>query len=123
MQLIIASHSPLVLASAEPIFDKSVDKLFHLEQTTSGRVDFNEIPFQLYGEVGSWLMSNVFQLKHARSREAEEAISDAVQLQLETDPGSDDIKRMTERLAELLPAEDRFWPRWVFFAKQHGVEL
>jgi hypothetical protein len=26
-------------------------------------------------------------------------------------------------LARYLSEDDRFWPRWVYFAEQHGVDL
>lgn len=123
LQIIIATHSPLVLASAEPIFDSSTDKLFHLDQSTTGRVRFNELPFYPHGEIGSWLTSEIFDLKHARSREAEKLISDAIKLQKEGRPQKTEIKNLTERLSEVLPPEDSFWARWVFFAKKYGIEL
>jgi hypothetical protein len=43
MQLLVATHSPLVLASSEPVFDPAQDRLFHLDISTSGRVSFKEL--------------------------------------------------------------------------------
>src|SRR5438876_7838885 len=45
IQLIVATHSPLVLASSEPVFDAEQDKLFHLDISASGKVSFREMPF------------------------------------------------------------------------------
>ncbi len=123
MQLIIATHSPLVLASAEPIFDESSDKLFHLDITKRGKVSFEETPFIQYGQINSWLTSDIFALKQPRSVEAEKIISMAIAIQLQDRPDVEAIKKISEKLAEVLPAEDSFWPRWVFFAEDHGVDL
>src|SRR2546421_10726218 len=42
-QLIIATHSPLVLASVEPLFDHEKDKLFHLS-LEHGLVQLEHVP-------------------------------------------------------------------------------
>jgi hypothetical protein len=123
MQLMVATHSPLVLASAESVFDPSLDKLFHLEMAQAGKVDFFEIPFIKYGPVDSWLTSQVFDLQQARSKEAEEIITRAIALQKLENPSSEEIKEVHNLLADILPPEDRFWPRWVFFASRHGVNV
>jgi hypothetical protein len=123
VQLLVASHSPLVLASAETIFDESIDKLFHLETSRGGKVHFSQVPFVRYGPVDSWLTSTIFDLKQARSREAERIIDDAIELQKRKSPDREKVKEIHNALKELLPPEDRFWPRWVFFAKKYGVDL
>ncbi len=123
MQFMIATHSPLVLASAEPVFNSLIDKLFHLDTKHGGKVTFSEMPFLKYGLADSWLRSKVFDLGQARSRDAEEAIKRAIALQHQDKPNSSEIAEVTHLLSEHLPSEDRFWPRWVFFAQDHGVEL
>lgn len=123
LQLLVATHSPLVLASGEPVFNEITDKLFHLEIKKSGKVTFNEIPFIRYGNVNSWLTSSIFGLAQARSPQAEDAIMSAIRLQKQTHPSNEAIKQVSDRLSEHLPPEDSFWPRWVFFAKKYGIEL
>jgi hypothetical protein len=123
IQIMVSSHSPLVLASVESLFDNNRDKLFHLDLTKSGKVLFFPKPFISYGPIDSWLTSDVFSLAQARSKEAEEIIEKAVKLQKEMKPLVEDVKKIHNILSKLLPAEDRFWPRWVFFANKHGVEL
>jgi hypothetical protein len=81
------------------------------------------MPFVRYGHVDSWLTSKIFDLGQARSREAEDAITAAIRLQKQTEPSADAIRQVSDRLAEHLPPEDSFWPRWVFFAKRYGIEL
>jgi hypothetical protein len=68
-------------------------------------------------------MSDIFELRHARSLEAEQAIEDAKKLQLQKQATEEEVREVSERLVKYLAAHDRFWPRWTFFAEQHGVEL
>jgi len=127
VQIMVATHSPLVMASVEPRFDQRVDKLFSLELVKSdllgNEVQIEELPFIRQGVVDSWLMSDVFKLRHSRSLEAEKAIEAAKVLQLSDNPNSEDVARVSHDLARYLSEDDRFWPRWVYFAEQHGVDL
>ncbi|MHB8103595.1 MAG: AAA family ATPase [Methanosarcina sp.] len=121
IQFIIATHSPLVMASSEPSFDRDLDKLFHLD-LLGDKVELSEIPFVRYGKVDNWLQSDVFGLKHARSQEADEAIEKAKKLQLDPNPDSKKVKIIHNELQKYLSGTDEFWPRWKYFAKEHGVE-
>jgi hypothetical protein len=123
MQLIVATHSPLVLASSEAIFDSSQDKLFHLDMSVGGVVSFRPVPFELRGSADSWLTSSLFDLRHPGSREAELAIREAVRLQEAKAATPEQVKKVSEKLSQHLAAEDPFWVRWVFFAEKHGVKL
>ncbi|MBD1216788.1 MAG: ATP-binding protein [Aphanizomenon flos-aquae Clear-A1] len=127
VQIMVATHSPLVMASVEPRFDQRVDKLFSLELVKSdllgNEVQIEELPFIRQGVVDSWLMSDVFKLRHSRSLEAEKAIEAAKVLQLSDNPNSEDVARVSHDLARYLSEDDRFWPRWIYFAEQHGVDL
>jgi hypothetical protein len=117
VQFLIATHSPLVMASIEPRFDTKVDKLFHLG-ISANKVRLEDLPFIRRGLVNSWLMSDAFGLLHARSIEAENAIEDAKSLQLQDKPKSEDIQAVSERLAKYLAEDDEFWPRWRYFSEQ-----
>jgi hypothetical protein len=123
-QIIIATHSPLVLASMEPIFDEDVDKLFHLKvDDENGLVGLNEEPFVKQGRIDRWLTSDIFGLEQPRSLEAEQAIQDANAIQLEEKPDSQAIQAISGRLKKVLAQDDEFWPLWTYFAKESGVEL
>lgn len=117
VQFLVATHSPLVMASIEPQFDTKFDKLFHLDLAGS-EVRLEELPFIRRGPVDSWLMSEAFGLLHARSVEAENAIEDAKFLQLQDKPKSEEVQAISERLARYLSEDDEFWPRWRYFAEQ-----
>lgn len=127
VQIMIATHSPLVMASVEPRFDEKVDKLFRLDLVKSdlqgNEVELKQLPFIRQGVVDSWLMSDVFELRQARSLEAEKAIEAAKALQYQDNPKKSDVQKVSEALAKYLPENDEFWPRWVFFAEKHGVDL
>lgn len=123
MQMLVGTHSPLVLASSEPVFDEEIDGLFHLELMRNGRIEMAQLPFDLRGSIDSWLASDVFNVAHPGSPEREEAIQSAIELQKSKRPSRDAVQAVTDRLKEFLPPEDPFWPRWVFFAEEHGVAM
>ncbi|MDR0610823.1 MAG: ATP-binding protein [Planctomycetaceae bacterium] len=124
IQLIISTHSPLVMASVETCFDNQQDKLFHLDMNIETReAELNEKEFEKRGQINSWLVSPVFELKHARSQEAETAIENAKKLQLQNSSKLQDIVSVHNELLRCLAETDSFWPRWIFFAEKHGVKL
>jgi hypothetical protein len=127
VQFIIATHSPLVMASAEPRFDAEKDKLFHLdlvsEDLFESEVVLEEIPFTRYGPVDNWLMSEVFELPETRNPDAAAAIEQAKKLQLEENPNPQAVSAVSEELKRLLAVDDQFWPLWKYFAEQHGVAV
>jgi hypothetical protein len=120
-QLHIATHSPLVLASAETVFDERLDNLHHLK-LVGGNAVLEELPFIKRGRADLWLVSDVFGLGQARSLPAERAIEEAKALQQATDPPAEKVRDVNSRLIRLLASDDEFWPRWRYFAQQHGVE-
>lgn len=122
IQTIAATHSPMILASMEADFDAGTDMLYHLYGSTRA-VQLEETPFVKYGDVSGWLTSPLFGLRQARSREAESAIDAAKRLQLEDEPSSDEVAFVSEALKRHLASDDKFWPRWLYFAEQHGVRL
>lgn len=122
-QFIITTHSPLVMASLELTFDDNKDKLFHLDLSRDGEVAFRERPFVRHGSIDAWLTSEVFDLRHARSLEAEAAIERAKALQRQKEPSSEEVRAVSNALVESLASDDEFWPRWLYFAEQHGVKL
>ncbi len=127
VQLFVATHSPLVMASIEPGFDTEKDKIFHLNLRKQGLFDgevvLEEKDFIRYGTTDSWLMSEVFEMRHARSVEAEQAIEDAKKLQMQAEVTETEVQEVSARLVKYLANHDKFWPRWTFFAEQHGVKL
>lgn len=121
-QIHLATHSPLVMASSEAVFDERLDDLHHLKLGQKGQVILEELPFIKRGRVDRWLMSDVFGLGEARSVPAEEAIAEAKALQVMDKPPKKQVQEINRRLIEHLAQQDDFWPRWRYFAKQYGVD-
>lgn len=123
IQFLVATHSPLVMASAEPIFDPDKDKLFHLDMAEEGKVTFKELKFALQGSSDSWLQSDVFGLRFAGSAEAERALRKATEMLERGFASKPEVETVSKELTEHVASEDPFWMRWVLFAAKHGVEL
>lgn len=125
VQLLVTTHSPLVLASLEPVFDTERDKLFLLELDAARTVTLGEVPWAKHGDAQRWLTSEVFGLDQTRSIEAEEAIEAALAwMRNERDglqSGLDSKEAIDARLRALLPAQDPFWPRWIVLHEGGGA--
>jgi hypothetical protein len=122
-QIIVATHSPLVLSSLETKFAEDTDKLFHLQLNSDGRVSLDEVRWTKYGSFDNWLTSDLFELRQARSLEAESLIEAARALMDATTPKSGSVKQLSEKLEVALAPDDDFWPRWLHFAEMKGVKL
>lgn len=123
-QLIVSTHSPLVMASSETIFaDDGKDALLHLDLQDDA-IALRKLDHMKYGKVDRWLTSPVFGLAHPRSMTAEEAIKDARRLQKgEVEPTAESVRDVSDRLCSSLTDDDEFWPRWIGFAERYGVYL
>ena len=122
VQIIAATHSPMILASVEHEFSEDSDLLGHLS-LRDGLIVLESLDYYKYGDVSSWLTSPVFGLAHARSRTAEIAIEKAKDLQLLEDPPLEKVREVTSELKSVLAPDDTFWSRWIYFARRHGDSL
>jgi predicted ATP-binding protein involved in virulence len=116
VQIIVSTHSPLVLASVEPEFDEEKDAVFTFEMK-DGNVTIEQRSWAKQGDVTNWLVSDVFGLKQARSLEAQEAI-EAAEAWMRGDyaalpEGLDTQEKIDSELRRVLPGHDDFWPRWI----------
>ena len=118
LQLLAVTHSPLVLASAEPLFDPARDAWFDMDFVPGEKaVTLEKRPFVRRGTAGRWLTSQAFDLpSEGRSLEAERAIAGAEAL-LERrrkglPPNREEIDAADRALRAVLPDVDRFWVRW-----------
>jgi hypothetical protein len=116
VQLLAATHSPLVLASVEPLFDTAQDKLFSLD-LQDGLVGLTEQPWAMQGDVINWLVSGSFGLRQARSLEGEMAVEAAeawMRGEVTALPAGLATKEAIHaELMRVLAGHDAFWPRWV----------
>lgn len=122
VQVIAATHSPMVLASIEDEFSNDSDLLAHLS-LVHGSVRLDGMQFYKYGDMSSWLMSPIFGLTHARSRGAEQAIEYAKKLQLADEVSLVEVQQATEKLKQVLAPDDVFWSRWTYFARKQGADI
>ena len=122
VQLIVATHSPLVMMSAEPEFDDGQDAVFTLE-LDAGQAVVNRALWAKQGDAVNWLVSEAFGLQQARSVEAEAAI-EAAEAWMRGErtglpPGLKNEARIHQQLVKTLPGSDAFWPRWVVWSAQN----
>lgn len=123
VQLIVATHSPLVLASVEPAFDIDKDAIFNIQLQGQQAVVCAE-HWAPQGDVVNWLVSSAFGLQQARSVEAERAIEAAEAwmradlVELPSDLNTQE--RIHAALLRSLPGHDDFWPRWVIRTESRG---
>lgn len=118
LQLIAATHSPLVLASVEPYFDTARDALWELDLKDQ-HVELTRPPWRRYGDVNSWLSSEIFDLEEPRSIEAETAMRRALALlQGGPKPALDEVEAVDADLRKVLSDVDRFWVRWSAFVEE-----
>lgn len=123
VQVIAATHSPLVMASVEPIFNAKEDAWFDLDFETNekGRsVVVRQREFVLRGEAGNWLTSEAFDLRSSRSLEAEAAIERAALAMSQADFNRSKAKAIHLELQKVLGDTDPFWVRWRFVGEKKG---
>ncbi|MCC6999394.1 MAG: AAA family ATPase [Deltaproteobacteria bacterium] len=118
VQLLAATHSPLVLASIEPHFKQDEDRVFLLDIDPATKVvQLHEQPWSMQGDVVNWLVSESFGLHQGRSLEAEQAI-EAAEAWMRGERAGLPSQLATQEaihaeLVRVLAEHDPFWPRWV----------
>lgn len=125
IQLIAATHSPLILASAEPFFDGSKDAWFDLDLERTDLGDkacacLRRREFVRRGDVSNWLTSEAFDLKSARNLDAEAAIEAAkALLRRPQGPNIREARKVDQALRKAgLSDIDPFWVRWGLFMEK-----
>ena len=124
IQALATTHSPLVLASLEPDFNQEEDRLF-LFELEDREVTLDEIPWSKQGDIVGWLTSEIFGLKQARSKEAENAIEAAEAWMRHEDLNAfpENLRthsQIHQELQRLLPGHDPFWPRWIVTSEKRN---
>lgn len=124
VQLIATTHSPMIAASIETMFDQDQDAVFHLQLTDAGEVSIALFEWAKFGDASGWLESPLFGLERAMSVEAEQAIDAAYAfIRGKTDDLPQGLKTreqidaaMRRSVAETNP----FWLRWTIFNDAGG---
>ncbi|MDX2030910.1 MAG: AAA family ATPase [Blastocatellia bacterium] len=124
VQIITATHSPLVMASVEPFFDLEKDAWFDLDfvtnETIGARVELTRRDFVRRGDASNWLMSQAFDMESGRSEESEEVLAQAAKALSDEKFGASQAKKLDAQLREVLGDTDPFWMRWRFVAEKKG---
>jgi hypothetical protein len=115
VQVIAATHSPMILSSLEPMFDPGKDKLFDLD-LRDGAVEFREVEWRKRGDAEGWLQSELFDLKSSRPPDVERLLEEASHV------GEDRelYLKLDGQLRSALPEMDRFWITWRYKGEKRG---
>lgn len=119
VQLIAATHSPLVMASVEPTFDAKQDAWFDLD-LMGKQVELTRRNFVKYGNAENWLTSEAFDLKSTRPEEYALLVQRAAALLNEPSPAPRKIKSMHDELVRELNPKDDFLFRWRAICERKG---
>jgi predicted ATPase len=122
VQLIAATHSPLIMASVEPEYDSARDAWFDFD-LADGNVTLNKRDFQKHGDANSWLTSEAFDLQSSRAVEYERLTEEAGALldEKESAPDREKIQAMHESLSQALSPTDTFLLRWRAICVKKGL--
>lgn len=124
VQIITATHSPLVLASLEPIFDVKKDAWFDLDYHPNNKqseVILTKRDFEKHGEVSNWLISEAFDLPSSRSVEGEKIVQEASDLLNNEEASPEEIQVMYEKLQKALSEKDSYLFRWRAICEKRGL--
>ncbi len=119
VQLITATHSPLIMASVEPLFDAQQDAWFDLDLERE-KVMLRRRDFEKHGDVATWLVSEAFDLKSGRPIEYEDLVAEASTLLDKDQPTAKQISEMHGKLVRALGPKDEFLFRWRAICDKKG---
>lgn len=119
VQLISATHSPLIMTSVEPLFDLEQDAWFDLDFEKK-KVVLRRREFEKHGDAATWLISEAFDLDSGRPLEYERLVEEASALLAKPQPSRDQIEKMNEKLIQALGPKDDFLFRWRAICDKNG---
>lgn len=119
VQLITATHSPLIMASVEPLFALEQDAWFDLDFENK-KVVLRRREFEKHGDAATWLISEAFDLNSGRPLEYERLVEEASALLEKPQPSRDQIEKMKEKLIHALGSKDDFLFRWRAICDKKG---
>ena len=119
IQLIAATHSPLVMASVETLFDQEKDAWFDLD-LEGANVTLTQREFIRQGDVCAWLRSKAFDMKYAYSRDAEQVLEEVCKVLEKEDSAAAEAAALNVKLHNVLSETDPFWGRWRYIAEKRG---
>jgi hypothetical protein len=119
VQIIAATHSPLIMASVEPLFDQNTDAWFDID-LEGKKVTLRRREFEKHGDAAKWLISEAFDLPSGRALEYEQLVGRAADL-LEKEVASiEAVQQMNQQLVDALSPKDLFLSRWRYICRKKG---
>jgi hypothetical protein len=121
IQIIATTHSPLVMASLEPLFDPKQDAWFDFN-LVKGEVTLEKMPWYKRGDAEKWLISDAFDLGNmgTGSVPREKAMLKAAALFREPKVSKKKFLEIDRELRSVLGEMDDFWIRWRFLGEKKG---
>jgi AAA domain, putative AbiEii toxin, Type IV TA system len=123
VQIIAATHSPLVMASVEPFFDPAQDAWFDLDlNRETGQVEVTKRSEHWYrrGDADAWLKSEAFDQKSGYAPETEQALDEAKAAMGNPATTREQADAIDAKLRRLLGEMNTFWVRWGYFFEEQG---
>jgi hypothetical protein len=123
VQIILTTHSPLVLQSLETVFDSQKDAWFDLDFDTSKReVVLEKRDYFKRGSLNNWITSAAFDLPSSYTPEAK-AVMDEVSHALKGNLSLEQAKALNAKLQHVLGDIDVFWSRWQMALEERSLVL
>ena len=119
VQLITATHSPLVMASVEPLFNNMHDAWFDFN-LDNDNVTLAHGDFEKHCDAGNWLTSEAFDLQSSRAIDYQNLVKEAAVLLEAAEPDKQKIKSMHEKLLQALNPKDAFLFNWRSVCEKKG---
>lgn len=124
VQIIAATHSPLILASLEPLFDPAFDTWFDINLQSNDRgshAQLEQIAWRRRGDISSWLTSEAFDLKLPRAKEIEQVVDRASAALQSEQTTREQFLTIDSGLRNYLSDTDPFWIRWRYITDKRGL--
>ena len=119
VQIIATTHSPMVLASLEPLYDGTQDAWFDLN-LVNGTVTLEKMPWRKRGDASAWLTSEAFDLPSSGSLDREGAMDRAAKALLIPKLSKKKFLEHDQELRGVLGETDPFWIRWRYMGEKKG---
>ncbi|MEL6177634.1 MAG: AAA family ATPase [Myxococcota bacterium] len=128
LQCVISTHSALVMASVEPFFNDTQDRILNMDME-GDQVIVNKVAWYKRGDADTWFTDeHIFDLSSTHSTEAEQAIERATAFMKTFGQGEptpeqrEEAKAIEAALANVLSELDPYWRRWLHFVDVRGLQ-
>ena len=119
IQIIAATHSPMVMSSLEPLFDVEKDAWFDLN-LVDGAVTLEKMAWRKHGDANAWLQSEAFDLPSTGSLQAGEVKERAAKALQNSKLSKKKFLELDAEVRATLAETDSFLLRWHFWGEKKG---